>query len=312
MKPLLFLAFAGIAAAQTTGSAIPFVKSQFFTNGGLPAAGYKACFYLAGTTTPSVTYTTSAVSVANANPVVLDSSGRADIFLAARLYKVTMLLPASTTTNCTTGTMSAIWTEDNIGNNADLQRAALLAAGGANLIGYQPQGAAAILGLSTVGSVLDRTGYILDTSTYTAPSAFPNACTAAGAAGKSLSITTVHTSLTAGATYACDLWFLKGGTLQIPTGAAVTFTGNVYCPPTQTCFDTTTNAPASVIFTAARKDVSVFTLMPVCSATLGLPEGSQWSVTNAGTNVWGDVVTGAGALHIRAYCNGTAWTVMGK
>lgn len=43
--------------------------------------------YEAGTTTPKVTYTDSNESTANANPVVLDASGRADIWLGTGAYK---------------------------------------------------------------------------------------------------------------------------------------------------------------------------------------------------------------------------------
>lgn len=49
---------------------------QAFSNGGLPLnVGYMYT-YIAGGTTPQATYTTSAGNVANANPIVCDSSGR--------------------------------------------------------------------------------------------------------------------------------------------------------------------------------------------------------------------------------------------
>ena len=52
------------------------VAAQFFTNTGAVLTGGKLYSYLAGTTTPAVTYTTSAGNVARTNPVVLDSAGR--------------------------------------------------------------------------------------------------------------------------------------------------------------------------------------------------------------------------------------------
>lgn len=149
---IVFLIAAGGCSAQTNGSAMPFVKPQFFDNGGRPAASYKACFYSSGTTTPRLTYTTSALNVANANPVVLDASGRAAIFFSANSYKVTLLLPTSSTTDCVTGTMSAVWTQDNIANNADLLKAALAGIGGAALVGFRStSGTSAV----TVASVLN-------------------------------------------------------------------------------------------------------------------------------------------------------------
>jgi len=49
---------------------------QFFTNDGIPLAGGLLYTYLAGSSTPLATYTTSAGNVANANPIVLGTSGR--------------------------------------------------------------------------------------------------------------------------------------------------------------------------------------------------------------------------------------------
>jgi len=50
--------------------------AQFFDNNGNPLAGGLIYTYSAGTTTPITTYTSSSGTVANANPIVLDSAGR--------------------------------------------------------------------------------------------------------------------------------------------------------------------------------------------------------------------------------------------
>jgi len=50
--------------------------AQFFDNNGVPLAGGFIYTYLAGTTTPQATYTSNSGSIAQANPIVLDSSGR--------------------------------------------------------------------------------------------------------------------------------------------------------------------------------------------------------------------------------------------
>tara|TARA_R110000868_G_scaffold222384_1_gene474268 strand:+ start:17 stop:1855 length:1839 start_codon:yes stop_codon:yes gene_type:complete len=52
------------------------VAAQFFTNTGAVLTGGKLYTYLAGTTTPATTYTTSAGNVARTNPIILDSAGR--------------------------------------------------------------------------------------------------------------------------------------------------------------------------------------------------------------------------------------------
>lgn len=54
---------------------------QFFDDNGDPLSAGKLYTYAAGTTTPKATYTTAAGTTPNANPVVLDSAGRAVVFL---------------------------------------------------------------------------------------------------------------------------------------------------------------------------------------------------------------------------------------
>lgn len=57
-------------------SPIGGAAAQFFNNNGVPLAGGFIYTYLAGTNTPSATYTTSAGNIAHSNPIVLDSAGR--------------------------------------------------------------------------------------------------------------------------------------------------------------------------------------------------------------------------------------------
>jgi len=49
---------------------------QFFDNNGIPLAGGLIYTYQAGTTNQIATYTSASGSIANSNPIVLDSSGR--------------------------------------------------------------------------------------------------------------------------------------------------------------------------------------------------------------------------------------------
>lgn len=53
-------------------------SEQFFDNNGIPLAGGLLYAYQAGSSTPLATYTTINGTVANANPIVLNSSGRLD------------------------------------------------------------------------------------------------------------------------------------------------------------------------------------------------------------------------------------------
>ena len=71
--------------------------AQFFDNSGNPLSGGKLFTYAAGTTTPLVSYTTSAGNVPHANPIILDSAGRVpsgEIWLTFASYK--FLLKTST------------------------------------------------------------------------------------------------------------------------------------------------------------------------------------------------------------------------
>lgn len=61
---------------------VPYVKQQFFDNNGDPLVGGKIYSYQAGTSTPLDTYTDQGGLTANANPVILDGSGEASIWMA--------------------------------------------------------------------------------------------------------------------------------------------------------------------------------------------------------------------------------------
>ena len=91
---------------MTAASSAPNIRQRFFDNNGLPLAGGLLYTYAAGTaSTNKATYTTYAGSVANANPVVLDANGYADIYLDTGGYKFVLKDSTGTTT---------IWTQDYI------------------------------------------------------------------------------------------------------------------------------------------------------------------------------------------------------
>jgi hypothetical protein len=86
-------------------SLAPVIKQQFFDDNGLPLAGGKIYSYQAGTTAPQATYTSSTGITANANPVILDASGRAAIWLNTDLsYKFLIKTSADV----------SVFNEDNI------------------------------------------------------------------------------------------------------------------------------------------------------------------------------------------------------
>ena len=75
--------------------------AQFFDNNGVPLSGGLIYTYAAGTTTPQATYTSNSGSIAQANPIVLDSSGRVpsgEIWLTQLVtYKFVLQTPGGTT-----------------------------------------------------------------------------------------------------------------------------------------------------------------------------------------------------------------------
>ena len=72
--------------------------------GTAPLNGGKLYSYVAGTSTPLATYTDSTLSVANANPTILDSSGTAAIWIGTSSYKFILKDSLDVT----------IWTADNV------------------------------------------------------------------------------------------------------------------------------------------------------------------------------------------------------
>jgi len=102
---------------------------QFFDANGNPLSGGKLYTYTAGgTSTPQATYTDAGGGTPNANPVVLNARGEADIWLGSSAYY--MVLKDSSDVQ--------IWTADNVTGQASV--AALAASSGASLIGFIQSG----------------------------------------------------------------------------------------------------------------------------------------------------------------------------
>jgi hypothetical protein len=97
-------------------SAVP--KLQFFDNSGNPLVNGKLYTYAAGTTTPLATYTDSTASTPNTNPIILNSRGEANVWLASTSYKFVLKTSADV----------EIYTVDNITNAINTSQ--ILAAGG--------------------------------------------------------------------------------------------------------------------------------------------------------------------------------------
>lgn len=90
---------------------LPQLRARYFDANGVPLAGGQLFTYIAGTTTPLATYTDQSGVTPNANPVVLDANGYADVWLGNRFYKFVLQDALGNT----------LWTVDNVdgsqGNN---------------------------------------------------------------------------------------------------------------------------------------------------------------------------------------------------
>lgn len=101
---LLLLLLAGMSQAQTTVSSFLSPKIQLLDNSGVVCSACLLDTFAAGTVTPLSTYSESTGTTLNANPIVLDSAGRATVYLTSASYKFRLRTAGGTT----------LWTQDNI------------------------------------------------------------------------------------------------------------------------------------------------------------------------------------------------------
>lgn len=139
---LLILLFASVAEAQVAPA--PFTKAQYFTSSGVPCAGCRLFTYAAGTTTQIASYKNSAGTQLNTNPIILDSAGRADIWLTSAAYKLVLQTNAGsliwsedgiTASNIALLGLNNIWTGTNTFNGAVITNSSFTANGGIFSIG---------------------------------------------------------------------------------------------------------------------------------------------------------------------------------
>lgn len=110
--PLLVVFGLSLSALSQTAVLMPSPRFKLLDQNGQPAAGGCLFFYTAGTSSPLSTYADSNGSTLNSNPVILDSTGEAWIYLMnATSYKVVAKL-AGTVANCADGTQ--LWSADNV------------------------------------------------------------------------------------------------------------------------------------------------------------------------------------------------------
>lgn len=117
-------------------------KIQFFDLNGNPLSGGLLYTYAAGTTTPLSTFTDAGGLTPNANPIILNARGEANIWLGSSLYFLTLADSSG----------SVIWTVDNVGGlitqtqlNNYVTLATLASSSGSSLTGFIQSGTGAVL-----------------------------------------------------------------------------------------------------------------------------------------------------------------------
>lgn len=229
------------ATAQAPVVAIsPVPKLQFLDNNGKPLAGGCVATYAAGTTTPIATYTDFTGTVTNPNPVVLDSSGRASIWIASPSIKY-VVKQKSAGGNCSLTFGTTLYTTDGV-RDTGLQLGVDLSSGavgqGAALVTYiQPPPANPI----TIAQALGAQG-IYDLAYPT----LAQACQVAAGASAPLLVTKPW-NLEPTETLTCAKDFLPGGLIQPANGATVTLAGALTAPDVKV-FDTSIAGAGSIVF----------------------------------------------------------------
>ncbi len=152
-KTLLLLLFAAASFAQT--GVVPFHSSRatFVDQSGNLLSGGCIFTYLGGTSTPHATYTDYTGATQNPNPVILDATGSAVMWLDSNNYK--FIAYSYGGTNCATGALQ--WTVDQIPGDAFLNGTISGATiSNAGISGGTMTGTA-ITGVTIVGSTINGT-----------------------------------------------------------------------------------------------------------------------------------------------------------
>jgi hypothetical protein len=254
-------------------------NQQFCDTTGAPYAGGSLAFYASGTSTPLATYSDSALTIANTNPVVLDSAGRAgNVFLQNLAYKVVLSDVNS----------NVIWTDDPVYSSDYSARAKFLSGAGS------PNGTTAgTAGSTGIGadSYWDTTNNILyictvtgttTTAVWTAVNASTAAAVVPPPAGY-LTLTSGTPVTNTDVTAATSIYYTPYTGNLVPIYNGSSFVPTVFTELTLTL---SSSHVASNIY-----DVFVFNN----SGVVTLVTGPTWSAGTAGSITAGACARGTGA-----------------
>lgn len=257
---------------------------QFCDTTGTPYAGGFLYFYQSGTNTPLNTYSNSGLTIANLNPIVLDSAGRAgSVFLQNAAYKVVL----TDVNGVQIWTMDPVWSSDYstlaqvqpFSGNPNGQLA-----GTASTQGSMP-------GSSMVWDYVNKILYICtttgtaSTTVWTAVNASSPTPVTPSPAGY-LTLTSGTPSITADVVAATAVYYTPYDGNVVPIYNGTAFTNQTFSELTLTL---TTSQAANAIY-----DVFVFNN----NGVLTLVTGPSWANVTAGSCTRG---TGAGTTQISLF-----------
>lgn len=96
----------------------PVLKPRYFDSSGNPLAGGKLYTYQSGTTTPQATYTDSGGGTPNANPVILDANGEANVWLDPTLSYKFVLKDSSDVTQWTVDGVAGLLAAESVATDS--------------------------------------------------------------------------------------------------------------------------------------------------------------------------------------------------
>lgn len=139
----------------------PLFPPQFFDSNGDPLAGGKLYTYVSGTTTPQATYTSQAGGSANANPIILDSAGRCDLWLDPDLEYTFVLRTSADVLVDTWDNVAGAANANEVVTSVNSETGAVTLT--ADDIGYTTGAAAAFMTATDVAGALDLLAEEIDT-----------------------------------------------------------------------------------------------------------------------------------------------------
>lgn len=254
---LLTFAVASVLPLYGQTGLLPQAEFQAINANGQPLSGGMVYTYVAGTTTPQATYTDSSASVQNPNPVILDSAGRASIWISNNAYKIIV----------TDANGVVQYSQDNVTNlSGGVTAPVQVSEGGTGMT-------TAGTGLQVLRTKANTTSPSLEYASLPVVSApdynfSPQAPGGSLTGGTPATVTLTPCPLGVNQNDSKHYLYLSGGT---GTAEAVLITGG-------TCASSA--ASGTITFTPANSHSGSWT---IGSATAGMTEAEEWLGTQGGT-----------------------------